>query len=428
MFVDIACALIGENKDVAASVIDSSNCFANAIFEVLVNKFLITVSANNMSLQMHELIQSMAMEILREESSMPGNQSRLWISSEDYDVLNVNKVTEEVEVLIAILAWNALQFLPSAFNLENIVPLYFSYSHIKHHWTTPMYFKRLKIMKLRHCCNLTTTPDFSEITNLEELNLEGCVNLVIVYPSIGMLKRLVVLNMRNYKRLQNFPCRVEMNALEDLNLLRCLNANQLPKAFWYRWWTSIPGFIWNQQHPQRPVSLEGLHMLKKLYLGGNNLVQVPNAVGGISCLNDLYLKEKNFTSLPGCLSQLSHLERLYVDGCKKLEVLLELAPSVRYINASDCTSLKEVWGLSKDALSWYRNNDFRNCPNLFKNVTIDRERSILKTYCLDSPITSQGFIHQLSAFLGYFGIREFFLQDDVYSNLDIVYQGNSIPE
>ncbi|GJZ24052.1 NB-ARC domains-containing protein [Tanacetum coccineum] len=46
-------------------------------------------------------------------------------------------------------------------------------------------------MKLRYCCNLTTTPDFSEITNLEELDLEGCVNLVTVHPSIGMLKRLV---------------------------------------------------------------------------------------------------------------------------------------------------------------------------------------------------------------------------------------------
>nr|GEW36920.1 NB-ARC domains-containing protein [Tanacetum cinerariifolium] len=67
MFLDIACAFVGENKDFAASVLDSHNCSANSIIEVLVDKSLITVSATNMSLQMHELIQSMAREIVREK-------------------------------------------------------------------------------------------------------------------------------------------------------------------------------------------------------------------------------------------------------------------------------------------------------------------------------------------------------------------------
>ncbi|GKD18406.1 NB-ARC domains-containing protein, partial [Tanacetum coccineum] len=68
MFLDIACAFIGENKYFAASVLDRSHCSANAIIEVLADKCLITVYAY--CLQMHEL----------------------WISSEDYDVPNVNKV------------------------------------------------------------------------------------------------------------------------------------------------------------------------------------------------------------------------------------------------------------------------------------------------------------------------------------------------
>ncbi|GJR12863.1 NB-ARC domains-containing protein [Tanacetum coccineum] len=99
MFLDIACAFIGENKDFAASVLDSGHCSATAIIEVLADKFLITVSAY--CLQMHELIQSMAREIIREDFKQ--NHLRLWISSEDYDVPNVNKVTEEVEVLVLLL-------------------------------------------------------------------------------------------------------------------------------------------------------------------------------------------------------------------------------------------------------------------------------------------------------------------------------------
>ncbi|PWA76501.1 NB-ARC domains-containing protein [Artemisia annua] len=92
MFLDIACAFIGENKDFAASVLASSNCSANAIIEVLVDNSLITVSATNMFLQMHELIQSMAREIVCEKVDMPGNWSRMWISSEFHDSLNENKV------------------------------------------------------------------------------------------------------------------------------------------------------------------------------------------------------------------------------------------------------------------------------------------------------------------------------------------------
>nr|GFA51016.1 NB-ARC domains-containing protein [Tanacetum cinerariifolium] len=99
MFLDIACAFIGENKDFVASVLDSRHCSASAIIEVLVDKCLITVFADR--LQMHELIQSMAREIIREEFRQ--NHRRLWISSEDYDVLDVNKVTEEVEVLVLLL-------------------------------------------------------------------------------------------------------------------------------------------------------------------------------------------------------------------------------------------------------------------------------------------------------------------------------------
>ncbi|GKA63599.1 NB-ARC domains-containing protein [Tanacetum coccineum] len=332
-------------------------------------------------------------------------------------------------------------------------------------------------MKLRCCCNLTTTPDFSEISNLEELNLEGCVNLVTVHPSIGMLKRLVVLNLRDCKRLQNFPSRVEMDALQILNLTGCLKVDQLPEALGQiksltelhvdktaitklpsfvsslinleslsfggqgrnqpRWWTSITapfGLVSKQQHPQRSVfsSLAGLHMLKTLNLSSCNLEQVCESIGGLSCLKILDLKGNNFTSLPGSLSQLSHLKILQLHGCKKLEVLPELPPSIDIMNASDCTSLREVSGSIKDPFM-NKHDYFRNCPKLFENVSIDSEGCISKTECLDSSITSQGFIHQLSAFLGYSGLQtnrcEFFSQGTSYSSLNIVYYGNSsIPE
>ncbi|GJT18219.1 NB-ARC domains-containing protein [Tanacetum coccineum] len=282
------------------------NCSAKAIIEVLVDKSLITVSAKNTSLQMHELIQSMAREIVREKFDMPGN--RLWISLEFHDSLSENKVREEVEVLVVLLKngqkitvdgkaftrmknlrilkicspivgglwqpfavnssgsldflsdglrlfyWRGFPFkyLPSDFYPENIVAIDLSYSQIKHIWKTPKCFKS-------------------------------------VHPSIGMLKRLVVLNLRDCKQLQNFPSRVEMDALQVLNLTGCLKVNQLP---------SIGGFNQDVLGSLLPIWF---------ILINNNIRKV-----------------------------------------QKLEVLPELPPSVWEIDASDCTTLREVLGSSKD--------------------------------------------------------------------------------
>nr|GEY06819.1 NB-ARC domains-containing protein [Tanacetum cinerariifolium] len=169
ILLDIACLFVGENMDFVASVLDGCNFFAVTNMQVLVDKSLITISSK-MSLQMHDLIQAMARAIVREESIVTGKQRRLWNSSLVYNVLSEKKVpmTETIEVLVLLIRESS-----------------------------------------------------QKITSLEELDLEGCVNLVSVYPSIGMLKRLVVLNLSNCKQVQNFPSRVETG---------CQKVDQLPEA------------------------------------------------------------------------------------------------------------------------------------------------------------------------------------------------------
>nr|GEV38979.1 NB-ARC domains-containing protein [Tanacetum cinerariifolium] len=76
---------------------------------VLVDKSLIKISTNmfssKISLQMHDLIQAMAREIINEEFIMTGKQRRLWNSSLVYNVLSEKKVAliEAVEVLVLSL-------------------------------------------------------------------------------------------------------------------------------------------------------------------------------------------------------------------------------------------------------------------------------------------------------------------------------------
>ncbi|GKA99911.1 NB-ARC domains-containing protein, partial [Tanacetum coccineum] len=359
---------------------------------------------------------------------MRGNRSRLWVNpSEIYNILSENQATQAVEILdiqqmessqkfdidgkafaqmknlrilklpkddavnfsgrleflsnkLILLYWHGCPFelLPSDFYPENIVVIDLSYSNIKQLWTRPKCLRRLKVMKLGDC-----------------------------------------------RRARSFPSKVEMDALQVLNLSGCLNVNQVPQAFWSRWWTSIRGFIWNQQHPQRSVSLEGLHMLKSLNLSFCNLEQVPDGLGGLSCLSELRLEGNNFTSLPGSLSQLSHLQKLRVDGCKKLEALPELSHTLQYLHARDCTSLCSITG--SNPIMSKRTTYLSNCPKLFKNQV-----SISDTECLDSNLTSQGSTNRFSSFLGYARIQNnrrgfFSMPGSSIKNMDLIYHGNSIP-
>ncbi|GJU66416.1 NB-ARC domains-containing protein [Tanacetum coccineum] len=307
ILLDIACLFIGVEYDFAASILDGCNFFAYTNMRVLVDKSLITISSNN-TVQMHDLIQAMARKIVREDFS-PGKQRRLCISSEVYNGLSNKKVaiTDAVEVLVLLLekhsqkvhidatdfahmtklrilkiyqedkfaqeselkrynvifsgsfdslsselrlfCWHGFPFndLPSDFYPENIVAIDLSYSNIKQLWTTSKCLKRLKVMNLRHCCNLTSTPDFSEIRNLEELYLEGCVNLITVHPSIRMLKRLVVVNIKNCERL-SFSSNLKMDKLPEDFAERPSSVRSLTNLVYMslgecvkilsRWWTT----------------------------------------------------------------------------------------------------------------------------------------------------------------------------------------------
>nr|GEV49421.1 NB-ARC domains-containing protein [Tanacetum cinerariifolium] len=289
ILLDIACLFIGENNGFVASILDGCKFFADTNMKVLVDNSLVMISSN-MSLQVHDLIQAMvalteAVEVL--VLSLENFSQKVHIDANDFahmKKLRILKIYHEESIFqqkpelkghnvmftrnlynlsneLSLFYWHGCPFkyLPSHFYPENIVAIDLSYNNIKHFWTTPKCFRRLKIMKLRYCCNLTTTPDFSEIINLEELNLEGCVNLVSVHPSIGMFKRLVVLNLRD--SITELPSFV--SSLTNLESLSFGGQGKIQP----RWWTPITGAFGlqsKQQRPQRSLSLVGLQKLKSL--------------------------------------------------------------------------------------------------------------------------------------------------------------------
>lgn len=87
---------------------------------------------------------------------------------------------------------------------------------------------KLKVLDLSHSKNLTKSPCFVQVPNLEILILEGCTNLVELPESIEQLKKIVLLNLEGWKNLRSLPRKISsLKSLETLNLSDCLKLKTL---------------------------------------------------------------------------------------------------------------------------------------------------------------------------------------------------------
>ena len=94
IFLDISCFFKGEDKDYVMEILDSCGFFACSGMRTLINKSLITISGNKV--KMHDLIQEMGKEIVRQQSLTDfGKRSRLWFHEDIFDVLKKNMVREK---------------------------------------------------------------------------------------------------------------------------------------------------------------------------------------------------------------------------------------------------------------------------------------------------------------------------------------------
>ena len=94
IFLDIACFFKGEDKDYVIEILDGCDFFPFCGIRTLVNKSLIRIYGNK--LEMHDLIQEMGMEIVRQQFVQElGKRSRLWFHEDIIDVLKKNMVREK---------------------------------------------------------------------------------------------------------------------------------------------------------------------------------------------------------------------------------------------------------------------------------------------------------------------------------------------
>ncbi|XP_031255492.1 disease resistance protein RPS4-like [Pistacia vera] len=243
-------------------------------------------------------------------------------------------------------------------------------------------------MKLSHSYNLIRTPDFTQIPNIESLDLEGCISLLEVHESVGLLTKLVLLNLKDCKNLVSFPSSVcGLKSLKNLNLYGCSKLEKLPQNLGEvecleeldlsgtairelppsitllthlekmslrgcngqqnRTWTSS---IWSLLLPKRYqdsiclslANLMGLKSLRTLDLSDCNLLEgaIPNDLCSLVSLETLDLSRNHFVSLPSRMNQLSKLKNLSLNNCQRLESLPELPFGIIFIGTQACVALK----------------------------------------------------------------------------------------
>ncbi|KAK9205230.1 hypothetical protein WN943_015497 [Citrus x changshan-huyou] len=150
IFLDIACFFKGKDRDYGGEVMEG--IIVNAYFPE--NEVYLSASAKVFS-QMTNL------RLLKISNvQLPGG-------------------LEYLSNRLRLLDWHRypLKSLPSNLQLDKTVEFKMCYSRIEELWKGIKPLNMLKVMKLSHLQDLIKTPNFTKVSNLEELDLEGCTRL-----------------------------------------------------------------------------------------------------------------------------------------------------------------------------------------------------------------------------------------------------------
>ncbi|CAJ2663625.1 unnamed protein product [Trifolium pratense] len=279
-FLDIACFFNGHEQDMVIKILNECGFFANIGIRTLLDKALIRVDFENY-IQMHDLIQEMGKQIVREESlKNPEQRSRLCDPKEVGDMLKNNRGTKIVEAiffnvdehtninlspkafkkmvnlrLLAIqdqkgyvslpcgldllstnlryFSWHGypLKALPPAFCPEMLVELCLIESHVQKLWNGVLHLPNLERLDLTRSKKLIECPNVSGCPNLKVLNVSGCDSMAEVDSSIFLLQKLEILLMFACTSLKSLSSNTCSPALKELYATKCINLQEFSVTF-----------------------------------------------------------------------------------------------------------------------------------------------------------------------------------------------------
>ncbi|KAJ4723794.1 Disease resistance protein (TIR-NBS-LRR class) family [Melia azedarach] len=362
IFLDIACFFKGEDKDWVMDILDDDQVIVDYRLNVLVEKSLVSISNFN-GFQMHDLLQEMGREIVRQESiKNPGKRSRLWHCDDIYNVLKNNKGTDSIEGIfldmstirdldltprafekmsnlrllklyvpfdpdisnvsskvhlpkdldflpneLRYLHWHGYPWrtLPTNFSADNLVEVDLPYSEVQQLWEGEKEASRLKVVDLQHSNYLNRIPDPVETPNLERIIVSDCKRLSRLPSSIQNFNNLGLLSCEGLTSLSCFPNNIHFRSPIEIDLSCCFNLMEFP---------SISGNV------------------IKLRLSGTAIKEVPSSIDRLTSLQLLDLSNcYSLTCLPTSICKLKFLTELNLSGCSNFERFPEISGGLRFL-------------------------------------------------------------------------------------------------
>ncbi|KAL7237877.1 hypothetical protein ACSBR2_004056 [Camellia fascicularis] len=99
LFLHVACFFVGIDEDWVVIILDGCGFYTAVGIQNLIDRCLLTVDQSR-KLVLHQLVQEMGREIVRQESpNEPGERSRLWNHKDSFNVLRENTGTRKIEGL-----------------------------------------------------------------------------------------------------------------------------------------------------------------------------------------------------------------------------------------------------------------------------------------------------------------------------------------
>lgn len=182
----------------------------------------------------------------------------------------------------------------------------------------------LKFIDMSYSQYLMKTPDFSEVPNLETLILEGCIRLVEVHTSVGVLEKLSLWNMGDCKSVKSLPAFLRLESLVTLKLSACSKLKKFPK-------------------------IEGcMQRLSELHLDGTAIEELPQSIDRLTGLTLLNLEDcKNLFRIPSTIRSLKSLKRLILTGCSELSDISDDLSCVECLEELDIsgTAIRDFTGI-----------------------------------------------------------------------------------
>ncbi|KAJ9552670.1 hypothetical protein OSB04_016715 [Centaurea solstitialis] len=99
LFLDISCFFVGKEKEYATMILEKCDYFTEVGIQNLVDRCLLDIDEKN-KLLVHQLLQDMGREIIRQESPYPGRRSRIWSHKDSYNVLKDKSGGSEIRGLV----------------------------------------------------------------------------------------------------------------------------------------------------------------------------------------------------------------------------------------------------------------------------------------------------------------------------------------